>query len=218
MTDFLMMANKEVADYLDSFAVAQDHQATLRKMEEFALQADFPIVGPAVGCLLHILAQSIQAKRVFEFGSGYGYSAYWFAKAVGKTGQVICTESSEENASLAADYLSQLGVAKMIDYHLGMAQDVFAETAGDFDIIYNDVDKEQYPGVFSACWQRIRSGGFYIADNALWSGRVVAKNIDEDKLSSTNSILEHNKMIFSHPEFDTSILPIRDGVLVARKK
>jgi predicted O-methyltransferase YrrM len=94
-----------------------------------------------VGVFLETLAKTACAKRVFEFGSGYGYSAYWFAKAVGEKGQVICTEADFLNKEKAEQYLSAANLWGRIDFRTGMAQDAFASVDGDFDICYNDVDK-----------------------------------------------------------------------------
>ena len=99
-----------------------------------------------------------------------------------------------------------------------MAQDVFAQTDGLFDICYNDVDKEVYPEIWQMAKSRIRSGGFYIADNALWSGRVVMKNDTDVMLGSTEAMIEHNRLVFNDSGFDAFINPTRDGVIVARKK
>ena len=120
-----------------------------------------------VGIFLEAQARMINAKRVFEFGSGYGYSAYWFARAVGADGSVICSDGDATNCERAEKYLSAAALWQRMEFRVGLAQDIFAQTAGLFDICYNDVDKSTYPEIWQMAKNRIRSGGLYIADNAL---------------------------------------------------
>ena len=208
-----------VENYLEHFAQAADVNPQLRAMEAFAAESQFPIIGPQVGQLLYLLAKMIGAKRVFEFGSGFAYSAYWFAKALAPDGKIFCTECSPQNEKLARENLHKLGIAEKIEYRIGWAEELFAQTPGEFDIIFNDVNKEFYPRMFELAAPRIKSGGFYIADNTLWNGRVAQTVTDSDfKAITTRAVQQHNEMILAHPDFETMILPIRDGVLVARKK
>lgn len=189
------------------------------EMEKLAQERGFPIVGRLVGMFLEVLTKSITAKRVFEFGSGYGYSAHWFGRAVGEQGKVICTEGDPKNVELAEKYFERLKMSERIEYHCGWAQDVFKKTSGEFDIIYNDVDKDAYPEVWQLAKTRIRSGGFYIADNVLWSGRVLHDKVEEDVAPGwTEAIQKHNLEIVKDPNFDFFINPTRDGVIVARRK
>jgi len=187
-------------------------------METLATEQNFPIVGRLVGVFLHSLAKMISARRIFEFGSGYGYSAYWFAQAAGLQGQVICSDASASNCDQAEQFLRQAGLWDNIDFKVGMAQQVFAETDGEFDICYNDVDKGDYPEIWHLAKDRIRSGGLYIADNVLWHGRVAIENPIDIVEGWTEAILEHNQFIFQDPNFDSFINPTRDGVIVARRK
>jgi predicted O-methyltransferase YrrM len=190
----------------------------LANMEALAEANNFPIVGRLVGVFLETVAKTAGAKRVFEFGSGYGYSAYWFAKAVGAHGQVICTEADMLNQQKAQAYLTAAGLWERIDFKTGMAQDIFNATEGDFDICYNDVDKGDYPDIWLMAKDRIRPGGLYIADNVLWRGRVAVEQFKDVFPGWTEAIKKHNQLIFDDPEFDAFINPTRDGVLVARKK
>ncbi len=190
----------------------------LTEMETMAENKNFPIVGRLVGIFLETLARTIDAKRVFEFGSGYGYSAYWFTKAVGPEGNVICSDADPLNKKKAERYLNSAGLGNRVSFHVGFAQDIFSKTEGMFDICYNDVDKGQYPEVWHLAKNKIRLGGLYIADNALWHGRVAVDNYVDIVPGWTEAIMEHNQLIFNDPEFDAFINPIRDGVIVARRK
>jgi predicted O-methyltransferase YrrM len=164
------------------------------------------------------MAKMINAQRVFEFGSGYGYSAYWFAKAVGSTGQVICSEADMLNKDKAERYLGAANLWNRVDFRVGMAQEIFSQTDRLFDICYNDVDKGDYPDIWLMAKDRIRPGGLYIADNVLWRGRVAVEHYADVFPGWTEAVREHNQLIFNDPDFDTFINPTRDGVIVARKK
>ncbi len=198
--------------------VAHSDQQTLLEMEAHARDHNFPIVDRLVGLFLETMAKSISAKRIFEFGSGYGYSAYWFARAVGKDGEVICSDGTDANLEKADYYLKLGNVREQVKFHIGMAQDIFANTIGEFDICYNDVDKGDYPEIWQLAKDRIRPGGLYISDNVLWHGRVAVDEFVDIVPGWTEAIREHNEMIFNDNEFDSFINPTRDGVLVARKK
>ena len=164
------------------------------------------------------MAKSVQAQRVFEFGSGYGYSAYWFARALGPTGKVVCSEADFLNKDRAERFLRDANLWDRVDFNVGMAQAIFSEAEGLFDICYNDVDKGDYPDIWLMCKDRIRTGGLYIADNVLWRGRVAVQHSADVFPGWTQAIRHHNQLIFNDPDFDSFINPIRDGVLVARKK
>jgi caffeoyl-CoA O-methyltransferase len=213
----LIPVNPAIEKYMRSLT-SQTDNPVLTQMETLAEEKNFPIVGRLVGIFLETLARTANAQRIFEFGSGYGYSAYWFARAVGPEGQVICTDGDPLNKVKAQLYLDSAGLWDRIDFQSGIAQEVFAQTDGLFDICYNDVDKNEYPEVWQMAKNRIRPGGLYIADNVLWHGRVAVENYVDVFIGWTEAIMEHNQLIFNDPEFDAFINPTRDGVIVARKK
>ena len=209
--------NPAIEDYMRSLVSRTDHPV-LTEMEREAENNNFPIIGRLVGTFIETMARAINAKRIFEFGSGYGYSAYWFAKAVGEKGTVICSDGDPLNKEKAEQYLNSAELWNRINFHTGIAQEIFSKTGGLFDICYNDVDKGQYPEIWRLAKNRIRPGGLYIADNALWHGRVAVKNYIDLVPGWTEAIKEHNQLIFNDPEFDAFINPTRDGVIVARRK
>ena len=213
----LLPVNPAIEQYMRSLVKKTDHPV-LVEMEALAKQKNFPIVDRLVGTSLEVLAKMINAKRVFEFGSGYGYSAYWFARAVGAEGRVVCADGNADNKVKAEQYLSSAGLWDRIDFHVGYAQEIFSQTEGVFDICYNDVDKGEYPNVWQMAKNRIRPGGLYIADIVLWHGRVAIENFTDIVSGWTEAILTHNELIFNDPEFDAFINPTRDGVNVARRK
>jgi caffeoyl-CoA O-methyltransferase len=202
-----------VDDYLYSMLPPRD--AVLAEMEDYASKHSIPIVGPAVARVLHQLALMINAKTVFELGSAIGYSTIWWARAVGEKGRVIYTDGDAKNTERARRYFERAGVADRITLHTGDALEVLSEQKQQYDIIFNDVDKEDYPRVLRLVSPRLRKGGLFITDNVLWSGKVTQKNPKE---ASTKAILEFNRELYKSEEFFTTILPIRDGLAVALKK
>ena len=184
-------------------------------MEDYATQHSVPIVGPAVARVLQQLALMIQARSVFELGSAIGYSTVWWAQAVGEKGRVIYTDGDRKNAERARGYFQRAGVLNRITIHTGDALEFLSEQKHEFDIVFNDVDKEDYPRVLRLVSPRLRKGGLFITDNVLWSGRVAAKNATDAR---TKAILEFNRKLYDSAEFYTTILPIRDGLTVALKK
>ncbi len=201
-----------VDDYL--YGMLPKRDSVLVEMEDYASEHDIPIVGPAVGRVLQQLALTINARTVFELGSAIGYSTIWWAQAVGENGRVIYTDSDTKNAERAREYFSRAAVSKQITLHIGDALEVLSEQKEEFDIIFNDVDKDDYPRVLTLMAPRLRKGGLFIADNVLWSGRVADKNPD----ARTKNILEFNRKLYDSKEFYTTLLPIRDGLAVALKR
>ena len=187
----------------------------IAEMEAHAAKHDVPIVGPAVGTLLEILARSISADRVFELGSAIGYSTAFFARAVGRGGQVVYTDGSPENAERARGYLERLGMLERVAIRVGDAVASLEATTGYYDLIFIDVDKEGYPKALQAAAPRVRRGGYLVADNVLWSGRVVDPDARD---AATEGIRQFNKRLFALQEFRTVIVPLRDGVAIARRE
>jgi caffeoyl-CoA O-methyltransferase len=209
------IVDSNVESYMRALLSSRD-EPFLLEMENLAKERDFPIVNRHVGVTLEILARAIGASRVFELGSGYGYSAYWFAKAVGPKGEVQCTDGDPKNAKTAEGFLTRAGLWNRVKFHVSDAVTALNKTKGEYDIVYNDIDKHAYPEAWKAAKGRVRVGGFYICDNVLWSGRVADNSVNNDPRPTwTQAIKKHNEMISFDKEFLSSILPIRDGVMLA---
>jgi predicted O-methyltransferase YrrM len=202
-----------VEDYLYSMLPPRD--AVLTEIEAQAAKRNIPIVGPAVARILYQLALMIDAKTVFEMGSAVGYSTIWWARAIGDGGRVIYTDGDRKNAEEARGYFERAGVASRITIKTGDALEFLSEQKQEFDIIFNDVDKEDYPRVLKLAIPKLRKGGLFVTDNVLWSGKVAQKKPAE---ATTKAILEFNRLLYSSTELFTTILPIRDGIAVAVKR
>jgi predicted O-methyltransferase YrrM len=202
----------EVEDYVYAMLPARDE--VLTEMEAEAAKHDVAIVGPAVARVLYQLAVISKAKRVFEMGSAIGYSTIWWARAVGEGGRVIYTDGDPKRAEKARRYFERAGVSQRIVVRVGDALEILSEQKEPYDIIFNDVDKTDYPRVVRLALPHLKSGGLFITDNVLWSGKVGKPNPDE----TTKAILEFNRLIYESKDLFTTILPIRDGVAVCVKK
>lgn len=205
-----------INDYLSELASGDD-EPVLVEMEERAGQNGFPIIGRLCGQVLELLARSIGASRIFEMGSGYGYSAYWFSRAVGPDGEIHLTDMDPANEKLALEYLGRADLDGPINYHVASALEAFDATSGDFDIVYCDIDKDGYPEAWSKAKERVRVGGMFICDNMLWDGRVAGvSEPPDDRRDSWGKIIDGvNRTITADPNFRSLIVPLRDGVIVA---
>ena len=209
---FNFVTSGPVDDYL--YSMLPKRHDVLAEMEQYATEHNIPIVGPAVARVLQQLALLINARTVCELGSAIGYSTVWWAQAVGENGRVFYTDGDTKNAERARGYFARAGVSSRITLHTGDALEFLSEQKQEFDIIFNDVDKGDYPRVLRLVAPRLRKGGLFITDNVLWSGRVAEKNPDE----LTRAILEFNRKLYDSSEFYTTILPMRDGLAVALKR
>lgn len=206
------IVHPDVEGYLDGLLPGRP--AVVVEMEREAGRSDFPIVGPHVGRLLGLLTRALGATRVFELGSGYGYSTYWFADAVGPSGQVVHTDFAERNSRRAREYLGQLGLAERVRFEVGDALSALERERGPYDVIFCDIDKAEYPDVPALALPRLRQGGMLVFDNALWYGRV-AERAASDR--ATAAIQRLNRELHARTDVLTTILPVRDGVSVSLK-
>ena len=206
------IVDAKVEKYISSLDGKQD--SVHRRMEEIARGNGFPIVGPQVGKLLSILARSVSARRILELGSGYGYSALWFARGMQDRGMIDCTDLSTENRDQALAFFREAGIEKSVTFHVGDALEVARAQKGPFDIVFSDIDKKDYPRSVPLALKLLRVGGLFITDNVLWSGKVADQRKRDE---ATEAIRQFNQMICGRDDLETVIVPIRDGVAVCQK-
>jgi caffeoyl-CoA O-methyltransferase len=195
-----------VKNYL--YKLGQVDHPILREMQAHGESKNFPIVNSEVGRVLYQLTVLSRARRVFELGSGFGYSTLWFALALPPNGIVHHTDGDPENTKLAHHYFKKAGLLKKVRFHTGDALESLAKTPGHFDIYYCDIDKEGYPDAYHAISHRIKPDNLVITDNLLWSGKVAHPNPD----TNTRAILKYKRLFWGDRFFASSLLPIRDGV------
>lgn len=212
------MANKldyrQIQDYLDSLVPARP--AEMQAMEAYAREHRFPIIGPTAGHLCYQVARTLGARQVFEMGSGYGYSTAWFARAVRENGGGVVHHVvwDEELSQRARRHLGALGLGDVVQFHVGEAVQTLRQAAGPFDLIFNDINKEGYPDSLAAINDKLRPGGVLIVDNVFWQGRIFDRN---NRAPDTEGVRELTARLTADPGWIASIVPIRDGLLIAHK-
>ncbi len=203
----------DVEEYL--YELLPERDAVASEMERYAAEHRVPIIGPAVARLLALFAQASGAKRIFEMGSAIGYSTIWLARAAGPKGKVYYTDGDPENAKRASEYFRRAGVAKRISVQVGNALELVKKTSGKFDLIFNDVDKHQYPDALRAALPKLKRGGLFITDNTLWSGKAARPAARDD--TATLGVQEFNRLVYGSKELYPVLVPLRDGVTICRK-
>lgn len=203
-----------VREYLDSLVPERPEEVKL--MEQYAQEHSFPIVGPASGQFCYMLARAAGVRRVFEMGSGYGYSTYWFARAVMENGggEVHHVVWDAELSKRAQQHLARLGLGSIVRFHKAEAVEELKKTEGPFDLIFNDIDKEAYPESLPVIESKLRPGGILIVDNMLWSGRIFDR-LEQDP--QTKGVKKLTSLLTKKPDWICSLIPIRDGLMVGFK-
>jgi len=191
--------------------------AELAAMEARAEAEGFPIIGPACGQVCYQIARIAGARRIFELGSGFGYSTAWFARALRENGgdEVHHTVWDQDLSQQARDHLTALGLADLVRFHCAEAVATLRATPGPFDLIFSDIDKEGYPDSLPAIEERLRPGGVLIVDNMLWGNRIFDPDATDD---ATEGVRRLSRLIAESPDWVGSILPIRDGLLLATRR
>jgi predicted O-methyltransferase YrrM len=207
------IVDEEIESYLGHLQRTKD--PVLLEMEARAASSKFPIIGPLVGRLCQQVAQSIGARDVFEMGSGFGYSTWWFAHAVGSGGRVVHTDGDAKKSQEAKGWLEQAGLGPRVHYEVGDACEIIKKYPGPFDIVFIDIDKHAYPDALELARSRVRAGGYIICDNVLWSGKVTLPASKQD--ADTRGVVRFNKDAFGAPDLLTTIVPLRDGVALCLK-
>jgi caffeoyl-CoA O-methyltransferase len=204
---------EDVENYLYDLLPKRDRVIT--EIEEYAAKNRVPIIGPAVARLLTLFVEASGARRIFEMGSAIGYSTIWLARAAGPKAEVFYTDGNPENAERAQDYFRRAGIAKRVRVQVGDALALVKKTPGKFDLIFNDVDKHQYPDALRAALPKLKRGGLLVTDNTLWSGKAARPAAPDDK--HTLGVQEFNRLVYASKQLYPVLIPLRDGVTVCRK-
>jgi caffeoyl-CoA O-methyltransferase len=201
--------------YLDSLVPPRAPE--LLAMEEYAREHDFPIIGPACGHLCYALARMTRATRIFELGSGYGYSTAFFARAVKENGGGVVHHVvwDEELSQRARGHLKRLGLDDVVQFHVEEAVGALREHEGGLDIVFNDIDKQAYAASIPVIEDKLRPGGLLIVDNMLWHARIFDP---QDRSPHTEGVRETTRMLTQSPGWISTLVPIRDGMIVALRQ
>ena len=206
------ITNPKIETYMNS--LLENRAQIYKEIEGYAKDIDFPIIEPLVGKLLNQYAHLIKAKRILELGSGFGYSAIWFSDGLNEETEIICTDLDEQNKTLAEKYFKEAEIKTKIDFRIGDALEILENLEGEYDIIFNDVEKEDYPEAYEKSVLKLKKGGLLITDNTLWYGKIIENNMND---LQTSGVKEYNKLAFSDIRVKSVILPIRDGITVSLK-
>lgn len=173
--------------------------------------------GHLQGKFLEFISKSNQPKVILEIGTYTGYSGICLARGLAEGGKLITLDINDELETMVRGFFEMAGLSDRIDYRLGNASDIIPTLSETFDLVFIDADKANYMRYYELVIDQVRPGGVILADNVLWSGKVIpeaGKKIDKD----TQVILDFNKMVQQDPRVENILLPIRDGLLMARKK
>ncbi|MBY9001859.1 MAG: O-methyltransferase [Candidatus Heimdallarchaeota archaeon] len=208
----MQITNLRVEKYMNN--LLENRSLIFKEIEDYAKEIDFPIIGPLVGKLLNQYAHILKAERILELGSGFGYSAIWFSEGMDVQTEITCTDFEEHNEKLAQKNFEKAKTRTKINFKLGNALKILDELEGEFDIIFNDVEKEDYPEVFRKSIPKLKKGGVLITDNTLWYGKVARKR---KKDYQSKGVREYNRLAFSDKRVISLILPLRDGLTISLK-
>ena len=172
--------------------------------------------GHVQGRMLSMFSQMIRPKRVLEIGTYTGYSAICIAEGLEPGGEIITIDKNEEIEEMVRNYFGEAGLTDSIDYQIGIALDLIPNIDGPFDLVFIDADKFNYYNYFKLVIEKVRPGGFIIADNVLWSGKVIDKGQKTDE--DTQAIRDFNRLVHADDRVEKVLFPVRDGLMVIRKK
>lgn len=204
-------------------AVGPDHDDVQAEMAAYAREHDFPAVGAEAGGALMLLARLADATRAFEFGSGFGYSAYWFARGMADDGRIVLTEVDRDELEMAREFLDRGGFAERAEFREGDAVAIVDEYEGPFDVVLVDHQKHRYAEAFETVREKVRPGGFVVADNvthgpidfdALAAHVVEGSNLPTDD-EDTRGIAEYLSTVRAADGFETALLPLGSGLAVS---
>ncbi len=206
----MFITNPQIENYLNS--LLKDEDPVLKEMEDLGHKLNFPIVDKLVGRFLYLITKLKNPKLIVEVGSGFGYSAYWFAKAL-DSGKVVLTEYKKQNLELAKSFFDKGNLLDKAEFRSGDGIEIASEYK-EIDILFLDLEKRRYKEAVETLLPNLNSNALIIADNVLWHGKVAEKNIDRQ----TEAIKEFNDYMFNLSEFFSVIIPLRDGVLISYKE
>jgi len=207
------LISTEVARLMDDLVPARHPE--MQSMEAHARATSFPIIGPAAGYFCYLMTRICRARTIFELGSGFGYSTAWFALAVRDNGggtvhHVVWDDALSQRAR---QHLAVMGLSSIVQFHVSEAITALRAQTERFDLVFNDIDKQAYPESLPVIRDHLRPGGLLITDNALWSGRVFDA---QDDSPQTKGVRQYTQMLTRDAAWTTSLVPIRDGLLLAQ--
>lgn len=213
----------DVERFVRTVATSQD--GVLAEMDHYAGEQGFPHVGHEVGATLRLLARLVDARRAFEFGSGFGYSAYWIAAALPADGEIVLTEHDEDELEMAREFMARGGFDGLARYEGGDAIETAERHEGPFDFVLIDIEKDRYLEAFETIRDEVSTGGVVVADNAMTSGSVDfdallahVEGENPDMNGSTAGIAEYLDAVRDDLAFETVVWPLGEGLAVSYRQ
>ncbi len=213
-----MIFNKtEIEEYITKYSDTEDPI-----LQELSRETNLKILRPRMisgniqGKFLELITKMLKPEKILEIGTYTGYSAICFAKGLSNTGKLHTIEINDELEDFILKYFEKANVQNKIELHIGSALDIIPKLENNFDLVFIDADKRQYIDYYKLIINKVKSGGFIIADNVLWNGKVI--EIDKQDDAYTKGIIEFNSYIKNDNRVENVILPIRDGLTLIRKK
>lgn len=210
-----MIFTEEIQNYAEKFTSGESD--VLRELREHCyehFEDKAMLSGFVQGRILSMFSHMIRPHKVLEIGTYLGYSTICLAEGLAEGGQVVSLDVNEETNRVAQSYIDKTEYASRIQLRLGEAAFVLPHVAGPYDLVFIDADKLNYANYYDLVFDKVRPGGFIIADNVLWSGKV----LDEEKDEDTQALHKFNQKVLADERVENVLLPIRDGLMVVRKK
>jgi caffeoyl-CoA O-methyltransferase len=211
---------KFLAEEIEEYSVAHTEEEnvllkSLNRETHANVLSPRMLSGHMQGRFLSMISRMIRPDRILEIGTYTGYSAICLCEGLNPGGELITIDVNEELETFTRRYFDQTDFKDQIDYRIGNAMDIVPTLTDTFDLVFIDADKINYSSYFNLCLDKVRTGGFLIADNVLWSGKVVEQLKKSDK--DTQALLDFNRMVHEDPRVSNILLPIRDGLMILQK-
>lgn len=208
------LVSAELENYIDKYSSKEDEvQSELSRETHLKVQMPQMVSGNIQGQFLEMISQLIQPKRILEIGTFTGYSAICLAKGLSKDGLLYTIDINEELQPMCAKYFEKANLSSKIKHLIGDARKIIPELNETFDLVFIDADKINYANYYDLVFNKVRVGGYIIADNVLWSGKVVEEKKDKDTLA----IHQYNEKIAADARVKSFILSLRDGLNIVQK-
>ena len=208
---------KERDRYLTDHTTPED-----KVLEELNRKTHLYVINPNMlsghlqGRFLEMLSYMISPTQILEIGTYTGYSAICLARGLKSGGQLHTIEVNDELSEMSTRYFTLAGVADRVTLHTGRAQDIIPTMPYTFDLVFIDGDKREYSEYYDLVFEKVRKGGFIIADNVLWGGKIEGDEASKDP--QTRGMIMFNEKVHDDQRVEKVILPVRDGILIVRKK
>ena len=207
--------SKHILDYIDAHSSEETNLLkSLNRETHIKVMMPRMLSGQVQGRFLSFISKIAAPRRILEIGTFTGYSCICLAEGLRENGEIVTIDKNEEIEEFTRDYFKKAGLQNKVHYHIGNALTIIPELEGEFDIIFIDADKKNYSKYYDLCLPLLSKNGFLLADNVLWSGKILDENPDKN----TKALIEFNKKVQEDNRVENILLSIRDGLMLVRKK